>query len=209
MIKIAVVDDQALIREGIVNLISLSSDIEVCWHLDSAESALSQLQDSPVDIVLLDIRMPKKSGIELLQDIRSAELQVQVIMLTTFDDSELFVQSMAAGANGFLLKDVSTEKLHQAIKTVYEGGMLAEPVLLNQLSSEHLSTFADAHIEPLSKRELEILRLMAGGYTNKEIAAMVFLAPGTVRNHVSEILAKLNTTDRTRAVLKALSAGII
>ena len=133
----------------------------------------------------------------------------RVIVLTTFDDPDLFTQAMAAGANGFLLKDVDTGKLHDAIDTVYHGGMLAEPVLLNQLSAEHLSTFADPTIEPLSERELHILKLIAGGYSNKEIADTVFLAEGTVKNHVSNILAKLHTRDRTRAVLKALSARLI
>lgn len=130
-------------------------------------------------------------------------------MLTTFDEPELFIEAMQRGANGFLLKDIDSDKLASALSQVYEGQTLAEPVLLGQLTKAQLATFADPNIEPLNARELSIIKLMAAGYTNKEIANAVFLAEGTVKNHVSVILAKLNTKDRTRAVLKALSAGLL
>ena len=209
MIKVAIADDQALVRQGIASLLSLCDGIDVCWQAENGEQALTQLITHPVDVLLMDIRMPVKSGIDTLHDVRKSGDETKVIILTTFDDPALFTQAMHAGANGFLLKDVDTNKLQDAINIVYGGGMLAEPVLLNQLSDEQLSTFADPNIEPLSDRELDILKLIAGGYSNKEIAETVFLAEGTVKNHVSSILAKLNTRDRTRAVLKALSAGLI
>ncbi len=209
MINVAIADDQLMVRQGIASLLSLRNDIQVVWQADNGEQALAKLDAQPVDILLTDIRMPVKNGIETVQTLREKGDHTRVIVLTTFDDPDLFTQAMAAGANGFLLKDVDTEKLHAAIDTIYHGGMLAEPVLLNQLSAEQLSTFADPDIEPLSERELDILRLIAGGYSNKEIADTVFLAEGTVKNHVSNILAKLHTRDRTRAVLKALSARLI
>ena len=209
MINVAIADDQLMVRQGIASLLSLRNDIQVVWQADNGEQALAKLDAQPVDILLTDIRMPVKNGIETVQSMREKGDHTRVIVLTTFDDPDLFTQAMAAGANGFLLKDVDTEKLHAAIDTIYHGGMLAEPVLLNQLSAEQLSTFADPDIEPLSERELDILRLIAGGYSNKEIADTVFLAEGTVKNHVSNILAKLHTRDRTRAVLKALSARLI
>ena len=209
MINVAIADDQLMVRQGIASLLSLRNDIQVVWQADNGEQALAKLDAQPVDILLTDIRMPVKNGIETVQSMREKGDHTRVIVLTTFDDPDLFTQAMAAGANGFLLKDVDTEKLHGAIDTIYHGGMLAEPVLLNQLSAEQLSTFADPDIEPLSERELDILRLIAGGYSNKEIADTVFLAEGTVKNHVSNILAKLHTRDRTRAVLKALSARLI
>lgn len=209
MINVAIADDQLMVRQGIASLLSLRNDIQVVWQADNGEQALAKLDTQPVDILLTDIRMPVKNGIETVQTLREKGDHTRVIVLTTFDDPDLFTQAMAAGANGFLLKDVDTEKLHAAIDTIYHGGMLAEPVLLNQLSAEQLSTFADPDIEPLSERELDILRLIAGGYSNKEIADTVFLAEGTVKNHVSNILAKLHTRDRTRAVLKALSARLI
>ncbi|AYA66179.1 response regulator [Alteromonas sp. RKMC-009] len=209
MINVAIADDQILVRQGIASLLSLRDDITITWQADNGEEALTKLDERPVDILLIDIRMPVKNGIETVKALRQAQNNTPVIVLTTFDDPALFTQAMHAGANGFLLKDVDTAKLHDAIDIVHQGGMLAEPVLLNQLSDEQLSTFADPNIEPLSERELDILKLIAGGYSNKEIADTVFLAEGTVKNHVSNILAKLHTRDRTRAVLKALSAQLI
>ncbi|MEQ5809778.1 response regulator transcription factor [Alteromonas sp. NFXS44] len=209
MINVAIADDQILVRQGIASLLSLRNDITITWQANNGEEALAKLDERPVDILLIDIRMPVKNGIETVKALRQAQNNTPVIVLTTFDDPALFTQAMHAGANGFLLKDVDTAKLHDAIDIVHQGGMLAEPVLLNQLSDEQLSTFADPNIEPLSERELDILKLIAGGYSNKEIADTVFLAEGTVKNHVSNILAKLHTRDRTRAVLKALSAQLI
>jgi len=209
MINVAIADDQILVRQGIASLLSLCSGITVCWQADNGEEALEKLASQPVDVLLMDIRMPVKNGIEALQALRDKGGITKVIILTTFDEPAMFTQAMHAGANGFLLKDVDADKLQDAINIVFNGGMLAEPVLLNQLSHEQLSTFADPDIEPLSERELDILKLIAGGYSNKEIANTVFLAEGTVKNHVSNILAKLNTRDRTRAVLKALSAKLI
>ena len=209
MINVAIADDQILVRQGIASLLTLCADINVCWQADNGEDALQKIAAQPIDVVLMDIRMPLKSGIEALSELRDAGNHTKVIILTTFDDPALFTQAMHAGANGFLLKDVDAEKLESAINIVFNGGMLAEPVLLNQLSHDQLSTFADPDIEPLSGRELDILKLIAGGYSNKEIAETVFLAEGTVKNHVSNILSKLNTRDRTRAVLKALSAKLI
>jgi len=127
-------------------------------------------------------------------------------MLTTFDDSELFMQSLQAGANGFLLKDVSLDKLVNAIITLADGGFVAEPVVMKQFDQGLKDS---TNIESLTTKELQILKLLAGGFSNKEIASSIFLAEGTVKNHVSNILSKLNTRDRTRAVLIAIHQGII
>jgi len=157
-------------------------------------------------VLLLDIRMPKLSGIELVKILRSHGNSLPILMLTTFDDSELFMQSLQAGANGFLLKDVSLEKLVNAVKTLADGGFVAEPVVMKQINK---GFDISPVLDKLSEKELQIVKLMAGGFSNKEIAASIFLAEGTVKNHVSNILAKLNTRDRTRAVLIALNEGII
>ena len=125
---------------------------------------------------------------------------------TTFDDSELFMQSLQAGANGFLLKDVSLDKLVNAVKTLADGGFVAEPVVMKQLNQGLIDSPV---IEELTEKEQQILKLIAGGLSNKEIASSIFLAQGTVKNHVSNILAKLNTRDRTRAVLIALNQGLV
>lgn len=209
MIKIAVIDDQALVRQGIVSLLSLNPEFDVVWQAKDGQEGIAAQLTSAADVLLVDVRMPVMDGIAFLKSLRENDETTKVVMLTTFDEPDLFVEAMQAGANGFLLKDIDTQKLTEAIETVMAGQTLAEPMLLGQLTPSHLSTFLDPNIEALNERELAILKLMAAGYSNKEIADAVFLAAGTVKNHVSTILAKLNTRDRTRAVLKALSAGLL
>lgn len=205
IITVALVDDQDLVRQGIAGLLSLSDKIEVLWQANNGEHALEFIKQQP-DVLLLDIRMPKMNGIELVKKLREQGNKLPILMLTTFDDSELFMQSLQAGANGFLLKDVSFEKLIKAIETLSDGGFVAEPVVMKQLNK---GVDITSLTEKLSEKELHILKLMAGGFSNKEIAESIFLAQGTVKNHVSSILAKLNTRDRTRAVLVALNQGLI
>jgi DNA-binding NarL/FixJ family response regulator len=207
MINVALVDDQQLVRQGIAGLLSLSDDISIIWQAENGEHAQEMLASEMIpDVLLLDIRMPKVNGIELVKILRSQGSTLPILMLTTFDDSELFMQSLQAGANGFLLKDVSLEKLVNAVKTLVDGGFVAEPVVIKQLNQG----LNDAPmIDNLTEKEQQILKLVAGGFSNKEIARSIFLAEGTVKNHVSTILSKLNTRDRTRAVLIALNQGLI
>jgi DNA-binding NarL/FixJ family response regulator len=208
MIKVALVDDQQLVRQGIAGLLSLSEDLTIIWQAEDGEDAQHQLADNvqQPDVMLLDIRMPKVNGIELVKILRAQGNTLPILMLTTFDDSELFMQSLQAGANGFLLKDVSLEKLVNAVKTLAAGGFVAEPVVMKQLNKG----LADVPVlEDLTEKERQILKLVAGGFSNKEIANSIFLAEGTVKNHVSSILSKLNTRDRTRAVLIALNQGLV
>lgn len=206
MINVALVDDQHLVRQGVAGLLSLSDDINIIWQAEDGEQALSKLADEAPDVLLLDIRMPKMNGIDVVKEMREQGNAQPTLMLTTFDDSELFMQSLQAGANGFLLKDVSFEKLVESIKTLADGGFVAEPVVMKQLDQEQPSM---PSIEKLSEKETQILKLMAGGFSNREIANSIFLAEGTVKNHVSNILAKLNTRDRTRAVLTAIHQGLV
>ncbi|NMH65817.1 response regulator [Shewanella salipaludis] len=206
-ISVGLVEDQQLVRQGIASLLEISEHIRVCWQAENGQQALSLLAQTPVDVLLSDIRMPRLDGIGMLQRLRADGNPVPVLMLTTFDDNELFLGSIDAGANGFLLKDVSLDKLCHAITQVAAGGCLIEPEVLQQLQ-EHRLQDGKAH-NPLSERETDILRLIAGGLANKEIAAQVFLAEGTVKNHVSNILAKLDCRDRTQAVLLALAQGLI
>jgi len=208
MIKVALVDDQQLVRQGIAGLLSLSEDLTIVWQAEDGEDAQQKIMNNELqpDVMLLDIRMPKVNGIELVKILRAQGNTLPILMLTTFDDSELFMQSLQAGANGFLLKDVSLDKLVNAVKTLAEGGFVAEPVVMKQLNKG----FADVPVlEDLTEKERQILKLVAGGFSNKEIASSIFLAEGTVKNHVSNILAKLNTRDRTRAVLIALNQGLV
>jgi len=210
-ITVALVDDQQLVRQGIASLLALSNEIDVIWQAEDGEQALSFLTSPSTEfqqpnVLLLDIRMPKMNGIELVKQLRAQGNKQAVLMLTTFDDSELFMQSLQAGANGFLLKDVSLTKLVDAIKTIANGGFMAEPVVMKQFDQGLITT---SPLEALSNKESQILKLLAGGFSNKEIASSIFLAEGTVKNHVSNILAKLNTRDRTRAVLIAIHQGLI
>jgi DNA-binding NarL/FixJ family response regulator len=207
MIKIGLVDDQQLVREGIAGLLSLSGKTEILWQVANGAEALDKMQSIPVDILLADIRMPVMDGITLVQKLRGLNILTPVMMLTTFDDSELFARSLAAGANGFLLKDVSLEKLVHSIESLVAGGFITDNNMLKkwQQDKSHLSI---ATVQ-LTDRELQILRLLVGGMSNKEIVRAVFLAEGTVRNHVSNILAKLECRDRTQAVLKAMELGLV
>ncbi|WP_299774499.1 response regulator transcription factor [uncultured Pseudoteredinibacter sp.] len=206
-ISIALVDDQALIREGISRLLQLNPQYHMSWESSDGEEALSILNDQPVDIIISDIRMPKMDGIAFVTSLREQGNNTPVLMLTTFDEHQLFIQALRAGANGFLLKDVSLEKLHSAVETVAAGGFLAEPELLQ---NETLQSIDDEQLsrpllmEQLSEKELQILRYIAAGFSNKEIAAAVFLSEGTVKNHISAILQKMEARDRTQAVVKAL-----
>lgn len=207
MINVALVDDQQLVRQGIAGLLELSEDINIIWQAENGEHAQQQLvNDNFPDVMLLDIRMPKVNGIELVKILREQGSTLPILMLTTFDDSELFMQSLQAGANGFLLKDVSLDKLVHAVKTLADGGFVAEPVVMKQLNK---GLKDEVVIDDLTEKEQQILKLVAGGFSNKEIAGSIFLAEGTVKNHVSNILSKLNTRDRTRAVLIALNQGLI
>lgn len=206
-IRVGLVDDQQLVRQGIASLLALSDKIEVIWQAENGQQALTQLASTAIDVLLSDIRMPVMDGISLLRQIRADNNQLPTLMLTTFDDSELFLASLHAGANGFLLKDVSLDKLLNAIEVIAQGGVLIEPVVLNQLSQQ--APINAPGVNPLSERETSILKFMANGCSNKEIATGVFLAEGTVKNHVSNILSKLGCRDRTRAVLKGLELGII
>lgn len=205
MIKVGLVDDQQLVREGIAGLLSLSGKTEILWQAANGAKALDKMQSTHVDILLADIRMPVMDGITLVQKLRELGIATPVMMLTTFDDSELFARSLAAGANGFLLKDVSLEKLIHSIESLVEGGFITDNAMLKKWQQEKSRP---ASVQ-LTERELQILRLLVGGMSNKEIVRAVFLAEGTVRNHVSNILAKLECRDRTQAVLKAMELGLV
>ncbi|WP_299978458.1 response regulator transcription factor [uncultured Pseudoteredinibacter sp.] len=206
-ISIALVDDQALIREGISRLLQLNPQYHMSWESSNGEQALNILEEQPVDIIISDIRMPKMDGIAFVKSLREQGNNTPVLMLTTFDEHQLFIQALRAGANGFLLKDVSLEKLHSAVEAVAAGGFLAEPELLQ---NESLQSIDDEQLsrpllmEQLSEKELQILRYIAAGFSNKEIAAAVFLSEGTIKNHISAILQKMDARDRTQAVVKAL-----
>lgn len=215
MINVILVDDQTLVRHGIKSLLSLSSEVKVLGEAENGLKAIALLEEIglEVDVVLMDIRMPKMNGIDTLIALREKQINIPVIMLTTFDDHESVMQAIKAGAKGYLLKDVSLETLVESIATVHKGETLIQPAITERLIQGLQGIkgeFESAEIpEALSKRETEILRLMAAGCSNKEMADSLFKSEGTIKNQVSSILSKLGVRDRTRAVLKAIENGII
>ncbi|NLG58771.1 MAG: response regulator transcription factor [Gammaproteobacteria bacterium] len=206
--RIALADDQALVRAGLRALLE-GQGISVALEADDGAALLEGLAATPVDVVLSDIRMPGMDGIAALQALRERGDGTPVLLLTTFDDSELLLRATEAGAQGFLLKDAAPEDLRDAVLRIAAGDTLLQPVSTDPVRARYRYHAADAPREPFSEREVAILRLMAGGYSNREIARSVFLAEGTVKNYVSTILEKLDTRDRTRAVLKAITLRVI
>jgi DNA-binding NarL/FixJ family response regulator len=213
VIRVVLVDDQTLVRRGIRSLLELAGDVAIVAEAGDGEEGLAAIRRERPDVVLLDVRMPKKSGLELLRELQSDQSPPPTILLTTFDDDEVLLEGVKAGARGYLLKDVSLEQLTEAIRTVAQGGTLIRPAITERVlrGLEHVRRDFDALSppDPLTRREVEILRLMAGGYSNREIADALGTAEGTVKNHASSILSKLGVRDRTRAVLKALELGYI
>ncbi|MBB5207384.1 response regulator [Chiayiivirga flava] len=213
MIRVCLVDDQTLVRQGVRSLLELSQTIRVIAEAGDGRQAVEVIPQVKPDVVLLDMRMPVMSGLETLQYLSERGELPPTIILTTFDDDQLVLAGIKAGARGYLLKDVSLEQLVTAIETVASGGSLVQPVMTQRLLSglEHMQNeFVSLdRPDPLTERETEILRLMAGGYSNKEIANSLGVAEGTVKNHVSNILSKLGVRDRTRAVLKAFELKLV
>lgn len=213
MIRVVLVEDQTLVRQGIRSLLELAGDVAIVAEASDGEEGLIAIQGERPDVVLLDLRMPKKNGVDVLRALQAAQILPPTIVLTTFDDDEALLDAVRAGAKGYLLKDVSLERLTDAIRAVARGESLIRPAVTERVlrGLEHIRRDFDALSppDPLTKRELEILRLIAGGYSNREIADALGTAEGTVKNHTSSILSKLGVRDRTRAVLKALELGYL
>jgi DNA-binding NarL/FixJ family response regulator len=208
MVRVALADDQALVRAGLRALL-LQQNIDVALEAEDGEDLLQQLEQQSVDVVLSDIRMPGADGIQALLRLRERGDTTPVLLLTTFDDSDLLLRATDAGAQGFLLKDAAPEDLRDAIVRVAAGETLLQPVSTDPVRARFRFRDESAPTETFGTREVAILRLLAGGYSNKEIARSLFLAEGTVKNYVSTILDKLGTRERTRAVLKAITLRII
>lgn len=213
MIRVVLVDDQTLVRQGIRSLLELAGDVAIVAEAGDGNEAVAVVERERPDVVLLDLRMPLKDGVDVLRELQSRGVPVPVIVLTTFDDDEALLDAVKAGARGYFLKDVSLERLLTGIRDVAAGGSIIRPALTERVlrGLESVPRTFDALDPPdsLTKREVEILRLMAGGYSNREIAEALGTAEGTVKNHASSILSKLGVRDRTRAVLKALELGYI
>lgn len=218
-VRVVIVDDQHLVRQGIKALLALSPDVEVVGEADDGGAGLEVIVATAPDVVLLDLRMPRMSGLEMLRDVQRRQATVPpVLVLTTFDDDEAIFEALRLGARGYLLKDVTLAQLVESIRTLAAGGRIIQPGLTAGLlerlaagpTAGHGSAIESAELSPeLSEREIEVLRLLAAGYSNREVAQALHLVEGTVKNHVSAILLKLGVRDRTRAVLRAIELGVI
>jgi DNA-binding NarL/FixJ family response regulator len=208
-IRLALADDQSLVRSGLRALLAEFAQLQVLVEASDGQALLAALESQTVDVVLSDIRMPGMDGFALLSALRTRADAPPVILLTTFDEPELALRAAEAGARGFLLKDASPEDLLEAITRVARGETLLAPVPTDPVRARYAYRDTSEPTDTFSEREVAILRLLAGGYSNKEVAKAVFLSEGTVKNYVSDILDKLGTRDRTRAVLKAITLRII
>jgi DNA-binding NarL/FixJ family response regulator len=214
-IRVLLVDDQKLMREGLRILLELEPDLQVVGEAGDGQSALDTFVAEGPDVVLMDIRMPGMDGVEATWRLRQLFPQARVIILTTFDDDEYVFEGLRAGAQGYLLKDVSGSDLAHAIRTVAGGGALIEPSVARKVLSEFARLAPPARpvddglAEPLTGRELDVLRLLAQGLSNRQIASRLSLAEGTVKNNVTAILQKLGAHDRTQAALRAREMGIL
>jgi DNA-binding NarL/FixJ family response regulator len=208
-IRLALADDQSLVRSGLRALLAEFAQLQVVAEASDGQALLAALQSQAVDVVLSDIRMPGMDGFALLSALRTRADAPPVILLTTFDEPELALRAAEAGARGFLLKDASPEDLLEAITRVARGETLLAPGPTDPVRARYAYRDTSEPTDTFSEREVAILRLLAGGYSNKEVAKAVFLSEGTVKNYVSDILDKLGTRDRTRAVLKAITLRII
>lgn len=215
LVKLLIVDDQELFREGLVTLLSLQSDFEVVGQAVNGEEALLQIARYKPDVVLLDLRMPVMDGVDCTRRITSQYREVKVLVLTTFDEDELVFNALHAGATGYLLKDVSPEKLFDAIRAAARGEYYLTPKITAKVMAEFTKLPRTPKKEnqeifdSLSRREIEILKMVAFGLSNKEIASQLVIAEGTVKNHLTNIFTKLGARDRMHAVLLGKEFGIL
>jgi DNA-binding NarL/FixJ family response regulator len=209
--QVVICDDQALIRDGLEMLLRLERDIEVVGLAQDGAEAVDLVAEHRPDLVLMDLKMPGMNGIEATRRIRAHYPEVKVLVLTTYDDDEWLFDALRAGAAGYLLKDTGRSEVVKAIRGTVEGQAFVDPAVAGKLLSRVTSTQtrpASLLTEKLTERELDVLRLLAQGMTNADIAARLYLSEGTVRNHVSAILGKLDVADRTQAAVLALQHGL-
>lgn len=218
MINIALVEDQLMVRQGLLQLIELDQEFKVVVEANNGAEALEKIaqvraNSTSPDLIITDIQMPKMNGIRFIEALRAEGDQTPVLVLTTFNDHELLAQAIKVGCNGFLLKDAGLDKLCNAIRSVSQGQYLFEPQhsKMEGVQQEvlEIEVTPPAELDQLSEAELQILRFIAAGFSNKDIADCMSLAEGTIKNYISRILEKTHSRDRTQAVVKALTWKLI
>ena len=215
-IRVLLADDQALFREGLETLLSVYKDIEIVGQASNGQETVDLALKLRPDVILMDMQMPILNGIGATRRLKQSLRECRVIMLTTFNDNETIFDALRAGAVGYLLKDVGSAVLADSIRATSRGESILDPSVaakvvqeFSRVSSMVPATSSEVLPEPLSEREIELLRLIASGLSNKEIAETLFIAEGTVKNHITHILGKLNVRDRTQAAFKAKEIGLI
>lgn len=205
-----IADDHSMIREGLKNLLELDGDIQVISEAVDGEDCLDKLQVVKPDVLLLDINMPKKNGLEVLKSLKSKKSKLKVLVLTVHNEIEYLMKAVDIGVNGYVLKDSESAELKKAIFTVTEGETYIQPSLIPALNAKMIETNKDAEkIKSLTKRELDVLKLLAVGMFNKEVGKRLEISERTVKNHVSNIFKKLGVTDRTQAAVFAIRNNLV
>ena len=214
MIRVLIADDQALVRGGFRMILDAQKDVEVVGEASDGREAVAQARELDPDVVLMDIRMPELDGLEATRQLVSGDGSARVLMLTTFDLDEYVYEAMKAGASGFLLKDVRPEQLAEAVRVVAAGDSLLAPAITQRLIAEFVrrpppGSGAPTELSELTERELEVLKLIARGLSNGEIASELFVSEATVKTHVTHVLSKLKVRDRVQAVVLAYESGLV
>ncbi len=217
MISVLIVDDQAIVREGLRSMLSLEPDLKIVGEAESGEQAVRLVLRLTPQVVLMDVRMPGMDGLTALEQVKSVAPKTSVIMVTLYDDHDYLLRAVVAGAAGYVLKDASREDLVRAVRITAEGGAIIAPSMLPQLLRQvgqmtgALTPGTDfcSPVGKLSERELEVLKLIADGLTNQEIAEKLIVSPTTIKTHVQNILQKLDVSDRTQAAVYAVRCRLI
>jgi len=208
-IRILLADDHHIVRAGVKQLLESASDLQVIAEAGDGEEAQALIQKHKPDVAVLDIQMPKASGIEVTRWVRTNLPEVGVLILTAYDDDPYVMAVLQAGANGFVLKTSRADELIQAVRDVHEGKSALDPNVTRKLMSSIFRGPEKKFIEPLTDREIDVLRLAAKGYTNKAIGVQLTISDRTVQGHLAHIFAKMQANSRTEAVMRAVSLGLI
>ena len=209
-VKIMIADDHSMVREGLKSLLELDGDIQDIEEAVDGEDCLEKLKTCKPDVLLLDINMPKKNGLEVLQCINKSNLKVKVLVLTVHNEVEYLIKAVDIGVDGYILKDSESAELKKAIFAITKGENYIQPDLIPALNSKMIEKNSDKDkIDSLTKREFEVLKLLAVGMYNKEIAEKLNISERTVKNHVSNIFKKLEVTDRTQAAVFTIRNNLI
>lgn len=208
MIRLLIVDDQALVREGMATLLALEDELEIVGQAVHGDEAFAKAEDLKPDVILMDIRMPICDGVMATRKIHQRFPQIKIVVLTTFDDEEFVLQALQAGASGYLLKDTPSEQVAAAVRTVHQGhtllGPTVTPKVLSHLTAPRAASKPKIDCQSLlTAREIEVLKLLGQGKSNREIAKLLHITEGTVKNHVTRILNQVGVRDRTQAALWA------